>query len=141
MNTRATFLMLSGLFFLRSHAQEQVKIDTTKAVSLQEVQITSVRGSEKLTHIPTSVTLVNAKQLQILSRTTSNISQLLEATVAGLGPSTGTYSNFGQYLRGRGMLIMLDGIPQSTPIRDGGVDMKTVNANDLRAVEVIKGAT
>ncbi len=44
-------------------------------------------------------------------------------------------------MRGRKFLVMVDGIPQSTPLRNGQVDLKSVQPNDLARVEVLKGAT
>jgi iron complex outermembrane receptor protein len=61
--------------------------------------------------------------------------------VPGLAVSTGTFSNWGQTLRGRSLLVMVDGIPQSTPLRNGQLGIKSINPNDISRVEVIKGAT
>lgn len=36
---------------------------------------------------------------------------------------------------------MVDGIPQSTPLRNGQLGIKSINPNDISSVEVIKGAT
>lgn len=36
---------------------------------------------------------------------------------------------------------MVDGIPQSTPLRNGKLGIKSFNPNDINRVEVIKGAT
>ncbi|MFZ4860851.1 TonB-dependent receptor [Sphingobacterium sp. Mn56C] len=135
------FYLLAAVVPLTVQAQDKNTQDTIKNERIDEVYISSSRGSEKLSQIPTSVTVVNSKQLRTWARVSSNMSQILEATVSGLGPATGTYSNSGQLLRGRNMLVMIDGVPQSTPIRDGGVDLKTVLSNDLKAIEVIKGAT
>ncbi len=137
---------LSLLCALYSSVQAQEtsqkkNVDTLKVQQLGEVVVTSTRQSEKLSRIPASITVVSPVQLRSFALNTSNISQILEYTVPGISPSTGTYSNYGQTLRGRNMLIMIDGVPQSTPLRDGGLDMKTINPNDLKAVEVIKGAT
>ncbi len=36
---------------------------------------------------------------------------------------------------------MVDGIPQSTPLRNGGRDMRTIDPSAIERIEVIKGAT
>ena len=109
--------------------------------ALDEVVISVSRTSEKLSEIPTSITVVGAKKLEMLSQATSNINDILEFAVPGLAPSTGTYSNWGQTLRGRQLLVMVDGVPQSTPLRNAKVGLKTINTHDIARVEVIKGAT
>jgi len=109
--------------------------------NLNEVVISASRNSEYLSEIPASVTVVSEIQLEKLSNATSNISEILEFTVPGLAVSTGTFSNWGQTLRGRSLLVMVDGIPQSTPLRNGQLGIKSINPNDIARVEVIKGAT
>ncbi|PCH72382.1 MAG: TonB-dependent receptor [Flavobacteriaceae bacterium] len=108
---------------------------------LDEVVISASRSSEKLSEIPTSITVVGTKKLASLLQATSNINEILEFAVPGLAPSTGTYSNWGQTLRGRQLLVMIDGVPQSTPLRNAKVGLKTINPFDIARVEVIKGAT
>ncbi|MCM4152810.1 TonB-dependent receptor [Arenibacter sp. N53] len=109
--------------------------------SLDEVVVSASRHSEYLSEIPASVTVVGLAKLEEFTQSTSNISEILEFTVPGLAVSTGTFSNWGQTLRGRSLLVMVDGIPQSTPLRNGQLGVKSVNPNDISRVEVIKGAT
>jgi len=109
--------------------------------NLDEVVVSASRNSEFLSEIPASVTVVGIEQLESFSKATSNVNEILEFTVPGLATSSGTFSNWGQTLRGRSLLVMVDGIPQSTPLRNGLLGMKSVNPNDISRVEVIKGAT
>ncbi|TXE07922.1 TonB-dependent receptor [Gelidibacter salicanalis] len=109
--------------------------------SLDEVIISASRQTEYLSEIPASVTVVNSVKLEEFAQLTSNINDILAFTVPGLGVSTGTFSNWGQTLRGRSLLVMVDGIPQSTPLRNGQLGIKSINPNDISRVEVIKGAT
>ncbi|AVR44208.1 TonB-dependent receptor [Christiangramia fulva] len=109
--------------------------------NLDEVVISASRNPEYLSEIPASVTVVNSGKLQEFSTFTSNINEILAYTVPGLAVSTGTFSNWGQTLRGRSLLVMVDGIPQSTPLRNGQLGIKSINPNDIKRVEVIKGAT
>ncbi|MBE7684563.1 TonB-dependent receptor [Tenacibaculum piscium] len=108
---------------------------------LDEVVISAGRTSEKISEIPASITIIGTKELEKLNTTTSNINDILEFSVPGLASSTGSYSNWGQTLRGRQLLVMVDGIPQSTPLRNAKVGLKSLNPNDIAKVEVIKGAT
>lgn len=109
--------------------------------SLDEVVVSASRHSEYLSEIPASISVVGLAKLKEFTQSTSNISEILEFTVPGLAVSTGTFSNWGQTLRGRSLLVMIDGIPQSTPLRNGQLGIKSVNPNDISRVEVIKGAT
>ncbi len=109
--------------------------------SLDEVVISASRNPEYLSEIPASVTVVNSAKLKEFTKLTSNVNEILAYTVPGLAVSTGTFSNWGQTLRGRSLLVMVDGIPQSTPLRNGQLGIKSINPNDITRVEVIKGAT
>lgn len=108
--------------------------------SLDEVIITANRSQESLDEVPSSVTILNSAQIRELAQTSNNIADVL-AHVPGIAFSTNKTSNTGQTLRGRKMLVMIDGIPQSTPLRDGSRDINTIDANVIERVEVIKGAT
>ncbi|MFV0248364.1 MAG: TonB-dependent receptor [Tenacibaculum sp.] len=108
--------------------------------TFDQVVISASRIPEKISDIPASVTIVGSTELKSLSTNTTVINDILEFAVPGLAPSTGTSSNFGQTLRGRKMLVMVDGIPQSTPLRNGEVDIKSIQPGDIERVEVVKGA-
>lgn len=121
-------------------AQDTIK-DKSKDNELNEVVISASRQAESLDQVPSSVTLLSKKQIQQQLSISSNMSDILGASVPGLGFSTNRTSNLGQTLRGRRVLIMIDGIPQSTPLRDGAKDIRSLDPGALDRVEVIKGAT
>lgn len=109
--------------------------------SLNEVVISASRNKESLEEVPSSVTIITPQELQVSQLIASDIVTILESRVPGLGASSNTSSNWGQTLRGRPMLIMIDGVPQSTPLRNGAVDMRSIDPAIIERVEVIKGAT
>lgn len=118
-----------------------ITLAIAKNMFLNEVVVTS-RKREKLKEDFTSaVTIVNAESIEELQTVNNNVSDILAAAVPGLGASSGTSSNWGQSLRGRQVLILVDGVPQSTPLRNGSVDMRAIDVNVVDRIEVIKGAT
>lgn len=108
---------------------------------LKEIVVSASRQAESLNEVPSSVTLLSKKQLQQQLSISSNLSDILGASVPGLGFTTNRTQNLGQTLRGRRVLVMIDGIPQSTPLRDGAKDMRSLDPAVLERVEAIKGAT
>lgn len=108
---------------------------------LNEVVVTSRKREQLKEDFTSAVTIVNAKSIQELQTVSNNASDILAITVPGLGLSSGTSSNWGQSLRGRQVLILVDGVPQSTPLRNGSVDMRTIDPYVIERIEVIKGAT
>ncbi|HEY1164039.1 MAG TPA: TonB-dependent receptor [Chitinophaga sp.] len=145
-STKATIpAVFFCLFSLTAAAQQARTKDTTKRApatrDLGEVVVSASRKPETLDNIPSSVTVVTRKQLEDNLAVTSDITQLLANEVPGLAPSAQTNSNVGQSLRGRSVLIMIDGIPQSTPLRNGEVDLRSIDPAVLQRIDVVKGAT
>lgn len=108
---------------------------------LQEFVVSVSRKQETLDQVPSSITILSAKDLAIQKGISNNISDILANSVPGLGFSSNTTGNAGQTLRGREILVMIDGIPQSTPLRNGGRDIRSIDPSAIERVEVIKGAT
>ncbi|MGJ1377042.1 TonB-dependent receptor [Sphingobacterium multivorum] len=108
---------------------------------INEVIVSASRRIESLDEVPSSVTVLSQKQLESQRSISNNLSDILANTVPGLGFSTNRTQNLGQTLRGRRVLIMIDGIPQSTPLRDGARDIRSLDPSVIERVEVIKGAT
>jgi iron complex outermembrane receptor protein len=133
------------LFSITAAAQQTTTKDTTRAKrasrDLDEVVVSASRKPETLDNIPSSVTVVTRKQLEDNLAVTTDITQILANEVPGLAPSAQTNSNVGQSLRGRSVLIMIDGIPQSTPLRNGEVDLRSIDPAVLQRIDVVKGAT
>jgi len=123
-------------------SQDSILSDKSQADNeLKEIVVSASRQAEILNEVPSSVTLLSKKQIQQQLSISSNLSDILGATVPGLGFTTNRTQNLGQTLRGRRVLVMIDGIPQSTPLRDGAKDMRSLDPSVLDRVEVIKGAT
>ncbi len=108
---------------------------------MEEVVVTAGRKPESIANVPSSISILNARDIEMQSQISTNIASVLGNTIPGLGTSTAKGSNAGQTLRGRAVLILIDGIPQSTPLMNGARDMRSVDPAVLERVEVIKGAT
>jgi len=107
---------------------------------LDEVLIVSNRDKETINEIPSSVAIITSTKLTEISQSSNVIADVL-ANIPGVSLSNNTTSNTGQTLRGRKMLVMIDGIPQSTPLRNGSRDINTIDPSVLERIEIIKGAT
>jgi iron complex outermembrane recepter protein len=120
----------------------EVSIGLHKSISsLKEVTVTASRRAEVVDRTPAAVQVINAREVQAQAAVSPNLPNILGYKVPSLGFSSNTTSNTGQTLRGRTPLILIDGIPQSTPLRNGARDMRTIDPSVIERVEVIKGAT
>ncbi|EHO09391.1 TonB-dependent receptor [Myroides odoratimimus] len=109
--------------------------------SLDEIVITAGRRAENIATIPSSVTIINQKEMEKQMSVTTDISTILSNLVPGLGSATNKGTSSGQTLRGRPLLVLIDGIPQSTPLMNGARDIRSIAPFAIERVEVIKGAT
>ena len=150
LNTGSHTIVASAIGFETKEMQVEISAGTTTEVqillpqetlNLSEVVVSASRTSEKLSEVPSSVTVLTRKTIEESMTYTNNIVDILSYQVPGLGPSSGTSSNWGQNLRGRAMLVMVDGVPQSTPLRNGGMDLRALDPEIIERVEVVKGAT
>ena len=118
-----------------------IKIVLNNENQLQEVVITAGRKQENIATIPSSITIMSQKEIQQQSSINTNLASILGNVIPGLGVSTNKATSSGQTLRGRQVLVLIDGIPQSTPLMNGARDLRTIDANAIERIEVIKGAT
>lgn len=109
--------------------------------SLNEVVVTAGRKPESLKDVPSSVTILSARDVKEQLNVNPSVTAILGNTVPGLGTSNNKATNAGQTLRGRQVLVLIDGIPQSTPLMNGSRDIRTLDPAVIERVEVIKGAT
>lgn len=128
------FMSLSSVSAIADQAPSNNK-------SMERMIITGSRAVERIDEVPSSVTLINQQTLAQDMQVTSELQNLLAFRVPGLAPSTGTSSNSGQTLRGRAALVMIDGVPQSTPLRNGQLGISSIDPGAIERIEVIKGAT
>lgn len=108
---------------------------------LNEIIVSASRKVETLSKTPSSVTVINAKDIDNLSIVSPNIANIVAYAVPGLGSATNNTGNYGQTLRGRNPLVLIDGIPQSTPLKSAGREIRSIDPSVIERIEVIKGAT
>lgn len=132
---------------LQFKISNQAQSKSTNATSdgsgaqLDEIIVSASRKVETLSKTPSSVTVINSKDIEDLSIVSSNISNIVAYAVPGLGSATNNTGNYGQTLRGRNPLVLINGIPQSTPLKSAGREIRSIDPSVIERIEVIKGAT
>ena len=148
LKTSLTLLALVIASQAHSQTNPENQVTQTKQVhkkanqqDIERIIVTGSRIAESIDEVPASITIITQKQIAQQLKVSSEIQSLLANLVPGMAPSTGTSSNSGQTLRGRAPLVMIDGVPQSTPLRNGALGIRTLDASVIERIEVIKGAT
>ena len=121
------------------NAQSEEIKDST--LHLEEVTISTTRIPEIKQNAAATVTIIDQKQIAEMSKSAPDITHLLGMLTPGMALSSNTTSSRAQSLRGRSALILIDGIPQSTPLRSTDRDIRTIDIAAIDHIEVVKGST
>ncbi|MBF1452139.1 TonB-dependent receptor plug domain-containing protein, partial [Prevotella pallens] len=121
------------------NAQSEEIKDSTQ--HLEEVIISTTRIPEIKQNAAATVTILDQKQIAEMSKAAPDITHLLGMLTPGMALSSNTTSSRSQSLRGRSALILIDGIPQSTPLRSTDRDIRTIDIAAIDHIEVVKGST
>ena len=124
-------LALSGSAALAQNAEEPMK----------EVVVTATRNSKSVDKIPGAVSVISQRELEAQYLLADDPSAALATYIPGYAPSRQKMSSTGESLRGRNALILLDGVPQTNPLRGGMREGYMADTAIIERVEVINGAS
>lgn len=106
---------------------------------LPTVVVTDQRSDSSLMQPTRQVTVLEGAELDDLRATSSNLNSLLAKSVPGMSDSSRNLSDFGMTLRGRNVLVLVDGIPLNTN-RDTARNLVNVEMSRIERVEVLRGS-
>lgn len=106
----------------------------------QEIVITGARTQLPATALPMTVDVLGGKELDDQIALSGSVVDALSARLPAFSPTREKLSGSGETLRGRSPLYAINGVPQSTPIRDGSRDGFTIDPFFIDRVEVIYGS-
>ena len=133
-------IMALGLTFA-GYAQQQPYSMERDTLGLEEVVITANRIEEKKTDAVANVTVIDQKKLQEFIKIAPDMSHLIGMIEPAMALSSNTTNNRYQSLRGRALLVLIDGIPQSTPLRSTDRDIRSIDPAAVERIEIVKGST
>ena len=105
-----------------------------------EIVITGTRSILPATALPLTVDVLGGEDLDQQVAVSGSIIDALAARMPAFSPTREKLSGSGESLRGRSPLFAINGVPQSTPIRDGSRDGYTIDPFFVERVEVIYGS-
>lgn len=128
-------LLTAALAPMRAAATE-----LTHPTGVEEVIVTATRAPTPITAIPSTVRVVDRQALDAQLAVSASLLDSLSFAIPSLAPARQKMTSTGESLRGRTPLYLVDGIPQSTPLRDGKRSGFTIDPAFVDRVEVIYGA-
>lgn len=109
-------------------------------VTSSEIIVTAQRTTGDITPPTHQITMLDRDAIETGRAASDTLSTILAKTVPALADSSHTMTDYGQTLRGRGALILVDGVPYNTN-RDSSRNLISVNPNDIENVEVLRGGS
>jgi iron complex outermembrane receptor protein len=106
----------------------------------KEIVVTGARSILPATALPLTVDVLGGEELDDQVLVSGSVVDALSATMPSFSPTRDKLSGSGESLRGRSALYAINGVPQSTPIRDGSRDGYTIDPFFIDRVEVIYGS-
>ena len=128
------------LLLVSGTALAQQNDQAPKPVEQQEVIVTATRTPTPITAIPSTVRVIDREALDTQLAVSPSLLDSLAFSIPSLTPARQKLTSTGESLRGRTPLYLVDGIPQSTPLRDGKRSGFTIDPAFVDRVEVIYGA-
>lgn len=112
----------------------------TAAVEHGKLVISATRQETALSEVPRSVTVIERDELNNQFQVSRTLGDVLGKLIPGMAPASQTLTNFNQTLRGRKMLVLIDGVPQNAN-RNISRDLVSIDPVNIERIEVVRGGS
>jgi len=102
--------------------------------------VATVRGGRPAISLPVKVDLLDTEMVRTQQSLATNPTEMLSNLIPSFSPGRQKLTSAGESFRGRRPLFLIDGVPQSNPLRDGRRDGFTIGADAIDRIEVVFGA-
>lgn len=111
-------------------------------IALDAITVTTAtRADRELADVPQSVQVIDRAEIEEQLEMTSSASEVLSKLIPGFSVANETISGASESFRGRGLLVMIDGVPLNTPLRDVSRLLSLVDLHTVERIEVVAGAS
>ncbi len=105
-----------------------------------EIVVTAARTILPPSALPLTIDIIDKQALDQQIILSGSVTDAVATLTPSFSPTRGKLSGAGETLRGRSPLYAINGIPQSTPLRDGSRDGFTIDGFFIEQVELIYGS-
>lgn len=134
------FLLSSSALSGSAWAQEPAQPAAGNATELDRIVVTG-RDERSISSIAQSVQVVDREEVERAAQENIDAATFISRIVPGYAPRNQTISGASETFRGRSVLIMVDGVPRNTPLRDVSRILAMIDLNTVERVEVVNGAS
>ena len=125
---------------LSSPAYAQEGAAAVAGSDADSIVVTAARSILPANALPLTVDVIDKEALDQQIAISGSVTDAVATLVPSFSPTRQKLSGAGETLRGRSPLYAINGIPQSTPLRDGSRDGFTIDGFFIDRVEVIFGS-
>ncbi|MGY0216744.1 TonB-dependent receptor [Endozoicomonadaceae bacterium StTr2] len=111
-----------------------------EVTKLEKVVVTASRAKEQISSIAGTVQVITGAEIAEQAQPGKKLADMLERLVPGMGPSTQTVTDRTQSLRGRKILVLIDGVSQSEN-RQISRQLNSIRPENIERIEVVSGAS
>ena len=104
------------------------------------VIVSASRSNIAANQAPQTVVIIKQEDIEKQLAISGNSSDVLSSILPSYTPSRGKMNGSGETLRGRTPLILVDGVPQSNPMRPTGREAHTIDFSMVERIEIVQGA-
>ncbi|MFA0500852.1 TonB-dependent receptor plug domain-containing protein, partial [Vibrio sp. 10N.222.46.A1] len=106
----------------------------------ENMVVVASRTPKAISDIPGTVWYIDADKIEQEYRGGKSLGEILSASIPSLDVSSGARTNYGQNLRGRKMLVMIDGVSLQSS-RQISRHLDSIDPFNIDRIEVLSGAT
>ncbi|WP_426277521.1 TonB-dependent receptor [Chryseobacterium sp. S-02] len=127
-------LLVSGAVF------SQTTTDSINSKNIEDVVIVASRKPTKISEIPGTVWVVQKEKIQEQVKSGVPIKEMLSILIPSMDIGPQGRTNYGQNMRGRSALIMIDGVSLNS-IRTISRQLDAIDPFNIERIEVLSGAS
>lgn len=114
--------------------------DALEAAAAEDIIVSAARTVLPANALPLTIDVIDAESLAQQAAISGSVVDAVATLTPSFSPTRQKLSGSGETLRGRSPLFAINGIPQTTPLRDGSRDGFTIDPFFVDRVELIYGS-
>lgn len=111
------------------------------AATLPELTVTGTRAVRPIEQVPQTVQVIEREEIERQIILSPSPSDAVSRLVPGYSPTNQTISGASENFRGRDALVLVDGVPLNTPLRDVSRILALLDLNAVERIETVAGAS
>ena len=142
MNIGWRLLAMTSVALYPAIAQAQDKAEAPEAGDMpaQDIVVSAARSVLPPNALPLTIDIIDKQALDQQIAISGSVVDAVATLTPSFSPTRQKLSGAGETLRGRSPLYAINGIPQTTPLRDGSRDGYTIDGFFIDRVELIYGS-